>query len=201
MIRVLIFVVIFTLIFSLFIGGCGEKGHRYTKEDIVEITDFELSPDEERIAFSAITPVGNLDIWVIDIDGKNLRKLTFKDSSPSNHIARFFKKHHWADYFEVDMSSPKWTKDGRIIFRETLSKTERWGPRDIWYRIWTIKPDGTDKRLRTDKDEFDRKKPLGTLNTYRVYERSEKYKRKIFVDFGRLWYLDDGENVPKRYIR
>lgn len=178
--------------FIVIITGCSFSPANYSKNDIIKITDFELSPDEGKIAFSAITPVGNLDIWVVGIDGKNLRKLTFKDHSPSNHIARFFKKHKWVNYFEIDMSSPKWTSDGRIAFCQKLTKSDIWGPHTLSLMFWTIKPDGTERKPI---------KPFEPVNRFEASFDSQKYKKKIFLKYGTLWYLNYGEVSPTRLIQ
>src|SRR3989338_9533731 len=126
------------IIFGAFIAGCANQQVNYAKKDIVKITDFKLSPDEEKIAFSAVTPVGNLDIWVVDIDGKNLKKLTFQDRSPTNHIAKFFKRHKWRNFFKIDMYCSGWTKDGRIVFCQELTSHNIWGIRTVNLLYWTI---------------------------------------------------------------
>ncbi|MBU4312789.1 MAG: hypothetical protein KJ706_08750, partial [Candidatus Omnitrophica bacterium] len=87
---------LYIILLGVVVSGCAQVGDGAR---IVKIVDFEISPDEDKVAFSALTPVGNTDIWVVDIDGSNLKKLTFKDRSPSNHIARFFKKHKWRNFF------------------------------------------------------------------------------------------------------
>ena len=179
------------IVVTVIICGCGVQPAKYTKSDILKITDFELSPDEEKIAFSAITPIGNLDVWIVDIDGKNLKKLTFQDRSPTNHIAKFFKKRHWANYFEIDMHSPKWTDNGRIAFCQELTKYEMWGPRIISKRFKTIRPDGTDKKPQTSLDKI-----IKVENDY-----SEKHKLTILLKNNSLWILKDGEVAPKRLIQ
>ncbi len=168
---------------------------------IVRIVDFELSPDEDKIAFSAITPVGNTDIWVVEIDGTGLRKLTFKDRSPSNHIARFFKKHKWRNFFEIDPRFPNWTKDGKIVFCQKLTKHDMRGQHTVSLRYWTINSDGTDIRQKTDKDEVIRRGSFGPVNRYKISERSEKYKKKIFLKGDTLWVLNYGDTTPKRLIQ
>ncbi len=101
-------------ILCIILTGCSREPAGYSGKDIVKIVSFELSPDESKIAFSALTLIGNTDIWVKDLDGKNLKKLTFQDRSPTNRIAKFFKKHNWKNFFEIDMISPEWTASGRI---------------------------------------------------------------------------------------
>ncbi|MDP2921786.1 MAG: hypothetical protein Q8O12_05430 [Candidatus Omnitrophota bacterium] len=183
-----------TLCLALFcavINGCDIQPAAYTKNDIVKITDFELSPDEEKIAFSAITPIGNLDIWVVNIDGKNLKKLTFQDRSPTNHIARFFKKRRWRNYFEIDMCYPKWIDSGHIAFCQSLTKYEMWGTRLISKRFWVISPDGTGKTST---------EPFNTEGIKKPSILSEKLRRTFFIKHNTLWYFDNKDLIPKKLI-
>ena len=189
------------MIFGLIIIRCSQEQDRYTAKDIVKITDFELSPDESKIAFSAITPVGNLDIWVVDIDGKNLKKLTFQDRSLTNHTAKFFKKRRWRNFFEIDMISPKWTTDGRISFCQELSKSDMWSTRTVNYMFWTINPNGTNKKPKTDKDKIVQKEEPSPIRTFKISDLSDKYKKEIFLKYSTLWYLNYGETTPKRLIQ
>ena len=135
-------------ILILAVSGCAKT---FDEADIVKIVDFELSPDEEKIAFTAVTPVGNVDIWVVDIGGTNLKKLTFKDHSPTYHLAGFFKKRKWRNFYEINMCTPRWTKDGGVSFCQKLTKHNIWGVRITNLRYWTIKPNGTKKRVATEK--------------------------------------------------
>jgi hypothetical protein len=183
---------------SILIAGCiridDSKG-------IVKIVDFQISPDEDKIAFSAITPAGNIDIWVIDIDSTNLKRLTFKDRSPSNHMARFFKKHKWRNFYEIDMHSAAWTKDGRIMFCQELTEHHKWGIRTVSSIYWTIKPDGTDKKRSTSRDEAAQRRPFDPINSPDISDFSEKHKKKIFIKDDTLYVLGDGSTTPKRLIR
>ncbi len=185
---------------AIIIGGCSGAVN-YSKNDIVKITDFELSPDEAKIAFSAITPVGNFDIWVVDIDGKNLKKLTFQDRSLTNHTAKFFKKRRWRNFFEIDMISPKWTTDGRISFCQELSKSDMWSTRTVNYMFWTINSDGTNKKSKTDKDKVVQKEEPSPIRTFKISDLSDKHKKEIFLKYDTLWYLNYGEGTPKRLIQ
>lgn len=189
------------MIFGLIIIGCSHEPDRYTAKDIVKITNFELSPDESKIAFSAITPVGNLDIWVVDIDGKNLKKLTFQGRSLTNYTAKFFKKRRWRNFFEIDMISPKWTTDGRISFCQELSKSDMWSTRTVNFMFWTINSDGTNKKPKTDKDKVVQKEEPSPIRTFKISDLSDKYKKEIFLKYGTLWYLNYGETTPKRLIQ
>ncbi|MDO8602366.1 MAG: hypothetical protein Q7O04_00755 [Candidatus Omnitrophota bacterium] len=178
------------VILCVVLTGCGCEQASYTKKDIVKISSFELSPDESKIAFSAITSAGNLDIWVVDIYGKNLKKLTFQDRSPTNRIARFFKNRNWKDFFEIDMISPEWTADGRISFCQKLSKSDMWASRAVNFMFWTINPDGTDKRPKTDRDVILRRKPFDPVNRAEISDRSERYGKKVLLKDGDLLILD-----------
>jgi hypothetical protein len=177
-------------ILCIILTGCSREPAGYARKDIVKITSFELSPDESKIAFSALTPTGNTDIWVKDLDGKNLKKLTFQDLSPTNRIAKFFKNHNWKNFFEIDMISPEWTASGRISFCQKLSKIDSWGAHAVNFIFWTINPDGTDKRPKRGIDKILQKKPFDPINRAEIIGRSEKYKKKIFLKDGDLLILD-----------
>lgn len=185
-------------VFFVIISGCAEI-YSNSNAQIVKIIDFELSPEEERIAFSALTPTGNTDIWVVNIDGKALKRLTFKSFSPSNRIAKFFKKYNWRNFFTIDMHSPEWTRDGRIVFYEEVIKHDI-GVRTVGFIHWTISPKGEDKRPKTEKDETIQRKPFWPLNIYQRSRYSEKYKKTIFRENGALWILNDGESIPRKLI-
>ncbi|MFA5389188.1 MAG: hypothetical protein WC312_05480 [Candidatus Omnitrophota bacterium] len=181
------------LIFSLLITGCYKQKNTYTSKDIVKVTDFALSADEEKIAFSAVTPAGNLDIWVMDIDGKNLRKLTFQDHSLTNYIAKFFKKYRWRNFFEIDMCCPEWTTSGRILFCQKLTRYDMWGPNVVSLRYWTVEPDGIDKKPKTSKDIVAQKRPFDPINRAEISLESDKHKKKVFLKDGKIFISDYGK--------
>jgi len=189
------------VIFGVIIGGCAARQADYTKKDIIKITDFELSPDEEKIVFSAITPTGNLDIWVVDIYGKNLRKLTYASRLPTNRIAKFFKKRRWRNFFEIDMCYPGWTDSGRVVFCQRLLKTDTWGARTVSRIYWTINSNGTDKKPRTDLDKIIKRQRSSSLNKFKFSGQSEKYKVKILLKNDDLWVLRDGATTLQKLIR
>ena len=189
---------LFCIIIFGVVVGCMQS---YDATRVVKVIDFEISPDEDKVAFSALTPVGNSDIWVVDIDGTNLKKITFKDYSPSNRIARFFRKHNWRNFFEIDMRFPVWTKDGRIAFCQKLTKHDVQGVHIVSLRFWTINTDGGDKRLETDKDKSAQKRPSGLISKYKTSERSEKHGKNVYLKDDILWILDDGNSTPKKLIQ
>ena len=184
------------------VAGCAAtSGKDYAKSRIVKVVDFELSPDEDKIAFSAITQVGNTDIFVIGIDGTNLKKLTFKDRSPSNHIARFFKKHKWRNFFEIDMHSPEWTREGRIAFCEEITRHHITGINTAGLIQRTIESDGSKKLIKTEEDEIVRRKPFDPINRPIIFDRSDKHKKKIFLKDGILWVLNYDKASPRKLIQ
>ena len=180
------------------VPGCAKA---FDKTDIVKIVDFELSPDEEKIAFAAVTPAGNTDTWVVDINGTNLKKLTFKDRSPTNNLARFFKKRKWRGFYEIDVHSPLWTSDGRVFFCEEITSHHATGIKTVDLIQWTIKPDGTKKREKTDKDKVVRRKPFDPINRPIISDQSEKHKKKIFLKDGVLWVLNYDETSPRKLVQ
>ncbi|MCX5687304.1 MAG: hypothetical protein NTV71_01440 [Candidatus Omnitrophica bacterium] len=189
------------IIFGLMIMGCSHKPDMHTAKDIIKIIDFKLSPSESKIAFSAITPIGNLDIWVVDLDGKNLKKLTFQDRSPTNRIAKFFKRYRWRNFFEIDMLYPKWTSYERVAFCQQLSKTDMWSTCTVSRRYWTINFDGTDKKPQTDLDKIIQREQPTPVSKSKFSDQSEKYKVKILLKNDDLLILKDGETSFKRLIQ
>jgi Tol biopolymer transport system component len=89
------------------------------------------SPDGTRIAFVHRPPSGHSEIWVMDVSGT---------ATPVNLTA---------DLGRTNQSSPAWSPrlaDGssRIAFVHTEAGVQR---------IWTMQPDGTDKRQITSGDD------------------------------------------------
>jgi len=189
------------MIFGFIITGCSQGPDRYAAKDIVKIIDFELSPDESKIAFSAITPIGNLDIWVVDISGKNLKKLTFQDHSPTNRIARFFKKRRWRNFFEIDMRYPEWTENGRVAFCQELSKTDTWSVHTAGRRYWTINPNGRDKKPLTESDKILKREQPASVNKFKFSGRSEKHNLSVLLKNDAFWVLKDGTASPQKLIQ
>ena len=195
-------IVISIFIFIIATVGCSPvDSEDYASSKIVKVVDFELSPDENKIAFSAITPLGNTDIFVIDIDGTNLKKLTFKDRSPSNHIAKFFKKHKWRNFFEINMDSPKWTKEGRIAFCEEITRHLITGVNTASLIQRTIEFDGSKKRIKNEEDEIVSRKPFDPINRPIISDQSKKHKKKIFLEDGIIWVLSYSKASPKKLIQ
>jgi len=80
----------------------------------------ESSPDGQQVAFMSQRQ-GNWDVYVTDLDGSDLRRLT---DSPAND------------------GLPTWSPDGRYI----AFVTDREGP----WAIWVMRPDGSQKRRLFD---------------------------------------------------
>ncbi|QQS40892.1 MAG: PD40 domain-containing protein [Acidobacteriota bacterium] len=81
-----------------------------------------ISPDGERIVFASTRDTEKYQLYVMDSDGNNVKRLTTDDS-----IAHY---------------NPKWSPDGkRIVFY-----SEKGDDKD---QIWTIAADGSDARLLT----------------------------------------------------
>jgi TolB protein len=94
------------------------------------------SPDGKRIAFMSRRE-GNFDIYVMDLDGSNLKRLT---------------RHRAHGYY------PDWSPDGRRIVFDSL--------RDGDYEIYVMDADGSNKKRLTRKmtyNHFQRYSPDGRI--------------------------------------
>ena len=102
----------------------------------------DISPDGTRLAFTG-APSGstNVDIWVSDIDGDNLTRLTTADGP---------------DQF------PAWSPDGsKLVFESTRTGTKQ---------VWLMNTDGSDQQQLTldaaPKDQLPDWSPDGTRIAY-----------------------------------
>lgn len=117
-----------SLLFLAFISPAQSK-RAFTLEDLYRLKNVEdpqCSPDERRIAFtlsesSIKEGKSTSDIYLIDADGKNLRRLT-NDAASDNH--------------------PRWSADGKTIF---FVSTRKNGP-----QLWALPLDGGEPRQLTD---------------------------------------------------
>jgi Tol biopolymer transport system component len=95
------------------------------------------SPDGERLVFASTG--GQEDLFVVDLDGENLRRLT-----DDGHRDR----------------TPRWSPDGsRIVFYSNRSGR---------YEIWTIRPDGSDLRRLTDERKHELHNPAWSPDGRRI---------------------------------
>jgi TolB protein len=89
------------------------------------------SPDGLEIAFGS-NRRGRFEIWVADIDGDDLHRIT----------EAYYDDHLQAD---IEQKVPAWSPDGSLISH--WSGVEADDPRpDLPRRVWVVAPDGTDAR-------------------------------------------------------
>jgi len=88
------------------------------------------SPDGERIAFAA-NEGENSDVYIMHADGSDIVRLTEHPGDDSHP--------HWsADGSRIMFNSPRTTPDLSV------------GWLDQWHEVFSMKPDGSDKRQHTD---------------------------------------------------
>jgi TolB protein len=105
-----------------------------------------FSPDGTQIAFQARLASGNDDLFIIDLDSGEVRRLT---NGP------------------LDESNPDWSPDGtRIVFARGSSAPSDVDGGSTDSEIWTVSADGTNQRRLTDDQDSDIEpawSPDGTL--------------------------------------
>ncbi len=114
--------VLLSLAWSISAIAAGPKAdkHPFSVHDMLamqRISDPQVSPDHRTVAFVLRTTdmdanKGRLDLWLVGIDGKGLRRLT---------------THEAADY------APRWASDGTLLFISTRSGEPQ---------VWRIDPNG-----------------------------------------------------------
>jgi Tol biopolymer transport system component len=88
-----------------------------------EFTDYAWSPDSERIAYSAVSPIGARRIAVIDRQGRPVADMAVSGPGPE-----------WGSFQNLPDLKPAWSPDGQwIAFRGTPGLT-------------IARPDGSDRR-------------------------------------------------------
>jgi dipeptidyl aminopeptidase/acylaminoacyl peptidase len=186
-------------IISLFIlGGIalyGEEPHPFSVHDLVtmdRISDQTVSPDGKWIAFTLRKTdleanKGRTDLWLIGIDGKNLKQLTTDPASDS---------------------APKWSKDGKTIY----FISSRSGSSQVWKLTLngekpvqvtdlpldvsnlTFSPDGT--KMALTMDVFPGKCVEGTvkkLEDIKSVKHSGRIYEKLFIRHWDTW--NDGRRT------
>ncbi len=104
-------------------GGLGGWHMKIDREPV-------FSPDGSRIAFTSLRK-GNLDIFVVNSDGKDLRQLT------ADPLAAFDLINHNSDF------APDWSPDGQhIIFTSYRENSNIFGDYSFVY-IYMMNPDGS----------------------------------------------------------
>lgn len=84
------------------------------------VYDYDLSVDGKRVVYSALREDDGADLWVVDVDGSNLRRLL---ACP-----------------EARCIAPAWSPDGRIAYERQEAVADGSGAP----RIWLLDPDDGD---------------------------------------------------------
>lgn len=126
------------------------------------------SPDGSRIVFrrySPATPGAGSDVWVIDVETRVATNLT-------------------SDQQGIGQGSPAWSPDGtRIAYTHTNGGTSH---------VWTMRPDGSDKRQVTTGDVYDDQAAWSPDGTTLAFTRSAA------AIFGDIYLIGvDGGNARK----
>lgn len=95
-------------------------------------TGLSLSPDGTQIVYTAGGEKGDADLYVMNVDGSNVRRLTF---SPDDV--------EWA---------PSWSRDGKLIaFSTTVAD-----PKHKMHSIWVMNANGSEmRRITRGEPSFD----------------------------------------------
>lgn len=112
---------------ALLLAGCFPSIPTQTGRQPPSAVDASFSPDGSRILFTAVDRGGDLEIYVVDVDGAGLRALTDNDAN---------------DYF------PNWSPDGSTI----VFSSNRSGVLDIYL----MDADGANQRLLVDAESISR---------------------------------------------
>ena len=145
-----------------------ERGDTSTPAGTAFQVDPAFSPDGSKIAFASAR-AGSLDIYVMDADGSNTRRLTTTDGNQAqptwspdgsmiayqsdqdaDHIYVMTAKGSGARRLTNDLApeiEPAWSPDGRwIAYSRRLPGTQI-------RELWLVHPDGSERRRLTTRDE------------------------------------------------
>jgi TolB protein len=104
------------------IDSTGNEIERLTDNDYYD-TDACFSPDGQQIVFRSRRPKID-ELWIMDLDGKNLRQLTYYPESDLS-----------AGEFDYHAGPPYWESHSNLISFTSKQNNN--------YSIFTIKPDGS----------------------------------------------------------
>lgn len=175
-----------TLVFESNRSGTSQIYRTEVTEDgrpanTVRLTDVEfgaetpvISPDGRSIALAIYVDEGNNDVFVMDLDGGNLRRVT---DGPG------YDGH------------PHWSADGqRIVFnsdRTTPDQSAEWGER--WHEIFSVALDGGDLRQHTQC------RTVCTYGSLSPDGESVLY-RKVLNSAGLNWALNPSERNSEVFV-
>jgi Tol biopolymer transport system component len=152
------------------------------------------SPDGKEIAYAS-TQSGHSEIWVMNADGSDQRKVTFPDdpnapdaNSPSwspdgskiafaaglvggGEAANIFTinadgSDRTQRTFAQSSDNPIWSPDGKDIIFET----NRNGP----IEIWTMNADGSDQKFLLSGNSYSSKRPIMSFATATISDRGSQ---------------------------
>jgi eukaryotic-like serine/threonine-protein kinase len=182
---------------------------------------FSVSPDSTRVAAARLDPnTGTSDIWIVNADGSNERRLTFDPSwetSPvwSRDMAHIVfasnRKGRWEIYkkpssgdgeeqplrlSETSVFPEDWSASGNVLFR-------RWDPNEKTKGdFWLVAPGGDASRGRLPDLEFDEKSgrvsPDGRWLAYEGWESAwSVYVRPLQSPGSRQQVSPAGSTEPR----
>lgn len=133
-----------------------------------------VSPDGNKIALAIYLADGNNDVFVMNVDGSDLRQLTFGPGYDGH---------------------PHWSADGsRIAFnsdRTTPDRDAAWS--DRWHEIFSMKADGSDIRQHTKCRSVC---TYGSLSP----DGSKLLYRKVIAVAGLDWALNDIDSNSEIFV-
>lgn len=127
-----------------------------------------VSPDGQTIAFASNMDRTNFDIWLMDVNGGNLRQLTRKNDSASaisdgvpqwspDGTQLVFERwtSQW-DVYRINVDGTGLTRltnssdhDGDPVFSPNGGTVAFSSSRSGWWQIWLMNPDGSNQRQLT----------------------------------------------------